>query len=82
MIDLRASALAGFVLIMVVIGAWLYEIATGQDGQPYSQLGAVAGVAYVLRSPSAARAASAARRPAGTSAGPATGSAASPPRPR
>ena len=48
MIDLRASALAGFVLITVVIGAWLYEIADGQDGRPYSQLGAIAGVAYVI----------------------------------
>ena len=48
MIDLRASALAGFVLITVVIGAWLYEIANGQDGEPYSQLGAVAGVAYIV----------------------------------
>ena len=48
MIDLRASALAGFVLIVVVIGAFLYEIADGQDGSPYSQLGAIAGVAYVI----------------------------------
>ena len=48
MIDLRASALAGFVLITVVIGAWLYEIAAGEDGEPYSQLGAVAGIAYIL----------------------------------
>ena len=48
MIDLRASALAGFVLIVVVIGAFLYEIASGEDGEPYSQLGAIAGVAYIL----------------------------------
>ena len=48
MIDLRASALAGFVLITVVIGAWLYEIAAGEDGEPYSQLGAIAGVAYIV----------------------------------
>ena len=48
MIDLRASALAGFVLITVVIGAFLYEIANGDDGQPYSQLGAIAGVAYIV----------------------------------
>ena len=48
MIDLRASALAGFVLITVVIGAWLYEIANGDDGEPYTQLGAIAGVAYVI----------------------------------
>jgi hypothetical protein len=48
MIDLRATALAGMVLIAVVIGAWLYEIASGEDGSPYSQLGAIAGLAYVL----------------------------------
>ncbi len=48
MIDLRASALAGFVLITVVIGAWLYEIANGEDGSPYAQLGAIAGLAYIV----------------------------------
>ena len=48
MIDLRASAAAGLVLILVVIGAWLYEIARGHDGSPYGQLGAIAGVAYVI----------------------------------
>jgi hypothetical protein len=47
MIDLRATALSGFVLITVVIGAWLYEIANGEDGSPYAQLGAIAGVAYI-----------------------------------
>src|SRR4051794_28154921 len=47
LIDLRASAAAGLVLILTVIGAWLYEIAKGEDGSPYSQLGALAGVAYV-----------------------------------
>ena len=35
-------------LITVVIGAWLYEIASGGDGSPYAALGAVAGVAYVI----------------------------------
>ena len=48
MIDLRATSLAGLVLITVVIGAFLYEIASGEDGEPYSQLGAIAGVAYIL----------------------------------
>ena len=48
MIDLRATAVAGFVLITVVIGAWLYEIANGDDGSPYTQLGAIAGIAYIL----------------------------------
>jgi hypothetical protein len=48
MIDLRASAAAGIVLILIVIGAWLVEVARGQDGSPYSQLGAVAGIAYIV----------------------------------
>jgi hypothetical protein len=48
MIDLRAGAAAGLVLILVVIGAWLYEIARGEDGSPYGQLGAIAGVAYII----------------------------------
>ena len=48
MIDLRATALAGSVTICVIIGAFLYEVADGRDGSPYSRLGAVAGVAYVL----------------------------------
>jgi hypothetical protein len=48
LIDLRATSLAGFVLITVVIGAVLYEVASGEDGEPYSQLGAIAGVAYIV----------------------------------
>jgi hypothetical protein len=45
-IDLRATAGTGLVLICVVIGAWLSEI--GRDGSPYGQLGAIAGITYVL----------------------------------
>jgi hypothetical protein len=48
MIDLTATAAAGAVLIAVVIGCWLVEIAKGHDGSPYGQLGAVAGLAYIL----------------------------------
>jgi hypothetical protein len=48
LIDLTATAFAGLVLILAVIGAWLYEIARGHDGNPYGWLGAVAGVAYVI----------------------------------
>jgi hypothetical protein len=47
-IDLKASAFAGLVLITTVIGAFIYEIADGQDGRPYSALGAIAGVAYIV----------------------------------
>jgi len=46
-IDLRASALAGLVTISVILGAWLYEIASGRDGAPYGQLAAVGGIAYI-----------------------------------
>jgi hypothetical protein len=46
-IDLRASAVAGFVLITVVLGAWLWEVANGDDGSPYVQVAAVAVVAYI-----------------------------------
>jgi hypothetical protein len=48
MIDLTATALAGIVLIVAVIGGFLYEVANGRDGSPYGQLGAIAGLAYIL----------------------------------
>jgi hypothetical protein len=47
-IDTRATALAGLVLVTVVIGAWLWEIGHGRDGSPFGQLGAIAGVAYII----------------------------------
>lgn len=46
-IDLAATAFAGIVLITMVIGAFLVEVARGQDGSPYAALGAVAGLAYL-----------------------------------
>jgi hypothetical protein len=48
MIDLRAVASTGIVLVTVIIGAFLYEIADGQDGNPYSLLGAIGGLSYVI----------------------------------
>jgi hypothetical protein len=45
--DLRATAFAGITLIVIVLGAWIVEIARGNDGQPYVSLGAIAGVAYL-----------------------------------
>ena len=47
-IDLRATAVAGLVLITTVIVAWLVEIARGHSGNPYGWLGAIGGLAYVL----------------------------------
>jgi hypothetical protein len=46
-IDLRASAIAGFVVITAIIGSWLWAVANGDDGSQYARLGAVGGIAYV-----------------------------------
>ena len=46
-IDIHATALTGLVLIAVIIGAFLVDIAGGGDGNPYGLLGAVAGVTYI-----------------------------------
>ena|SRR6478735_6577801 len=46
-IDVHATALTGGVLILVIIGAWLVEIAKGHDGNPYGALGAVGGLTYI-----------------------------------
>lgn len=48
MIDVHATALTGLVLILAVIGGWLYEVANGRDGTPYTWLGAVGGLAYIV----------------------------------
>lgn len=45
--DVRATAFAGVVTIVALIGGFLYELARGGDGQPYSLLLAVAGVSYL-----------------------------------
>lgn len=47
-LDLHATALSGMALITAVITMCLWEWAHGRDGSPYSQLGAIAGVAYIL----------------------------------
>ena len=47
-IDLAATAIAGTVLIVVIIAACFYEWANGRDGSPYTQLGALAGVSYLV----------------------------------
>ncbi len=47
-IDIHATAIAGLVTITLIIGMCLWEWAHGRSGTPYTQLGAIAGVAYVL----------------------------------
>lgn len=46
--DLRANAVAGLVLIITLIVAWLVDIARGQSGSPYYWLCAIGGLAYAL----------------------------------
>ena len=48
MIDLRATAFAGLVVIVTLIVAWLVNIARGHDGSPYGQVLAIGGIAYIL----------------------------------
>jgi hypothetical protein len=47
-IDVHATALAGNFAIGLIIGMCVWEWAHGRDGTPYSQLGAITGVAYVV----------------------------------
>jgi hypothetical protein len=45
--DLRATAAAGAVVLVVTIGAFVVEVARGNSGAPYYWLGAIGGVAYL-----------------------------------
>ncbi len=47
-IDVHATALAGNVLIVAILGMCAWEWAHGESGSPYVQLGAIAGVSYVV----------------------------------
>lgn len=47
-IDQRATAVAGGVVLIAVIVMFMVNIARGQDGSPYYQLGALGGVSYVI----------------------------------
>jgi hypothetical protein len=46
-LDIHATAFAGLAVIVAVIVAFLVEVARGHDGQPYTWLGAVGGIAYI-----------------------------------
>ena len=46
-LDKRATAFTGSVLAIVLIGAWLWEVAHGRSGEPYVQLCSLAGLAYL-----------------------------------
>ena len=47
-IDIHATAIAGLVVISAIIVAFIVEVARGHDGNPYTWLGAIAGLAYLI----------------------------------
>jgi hypothetical protein len=47
MIDVHASAFAGFTVILALSVAWLVELARGHDGSPFGELMAVGGISYL-----------------------------------
>jgi hypothetical protein len=47
-IDIHATALAGIVVLTTIIVAFIVEVARGHDGAPYSGLGAIGGLSYLL----------------------------------
>jgi hypothetical protein len=47
-IDLQATAAAGLAVILAIIIAFVVEVARGHSGAPFTWLGAIAGLAYLL----------------------------------
>ena len=47
-IDVHATALAGLTVTVAIIVAFLVEIARGHSGSPYTWLGAIAGISYLV----------------------------------
>jgi len=47
-LDLRATALAGLVMLLFALVGWLVAVAHGQNGHPYDWLLATGGLAYLL----------------------------------
>jgi hypothetical protein len=48
MLDLRASAYTALVLVLSILGGFIFEISQGRSGAPYFWLGAIAGVTYLI----------------------------------
>ncbi len=48
LINTRAMALAGTVLVVLLTGAIVFELARGEDPSPYTQLMAVGGASYAI----------------------------------
>jgi hypothetical protein len=46
MINQRAMAFAGTVVVLILIAGWVIELANGNDGSPYSEIFAGGTIAY------------------------------------
>jgi hypothetical protein len=46
-IDIHATAIMGLVVITAIIVAFVIELAEGHNGEPYTWLGAIAGLGYL-----------------------------------
>jgi hypothetical protein len=46
--DIHATAIAGLTVITAIIVAFVVELARGHSGSPYAELGAIAGLAYLV----------------------------------
>jgi hypothetical protein len=47
-IDIHATAVAGIAVIVAIIVGFLISLAQGHNGSPYSRLGAVGGLSYLV----------------------------------
>lgn len=47
-IDIHATALAGLAVITAIIIAFVIALANGRSGEPYTWLGAIAGLTYLV----------------------------------
>lgn len=47
-IDLRATAFTGLVLILAILAAAFVELGRGHSGAPYTWLGAIGGLSYIV----------------------------------
>ena len=47
-IDIHATAIAGTAVILAIIIAFTVEMARGHNGSPYTWLGAIGGLAYLI----------------------------------
>jgi hypothetical protein len=48
MINRGARTVAGTLVILIVIGGWLYELASGRDGSPYVEMIGAGAIAYFV----------------------------------